>query len=80
MGRELANGRAEEEITPTKQDNGNTFREREMEIPRREERPKSKRREKASPCGAEMDLGGKPPREICRNRRLEIRKKRARRF
>ena len=44
-GSELANGR-EEEIIPTERDNGNPFREREMEIPRREERPKRKEEKK----------------------------------
>ena len=44
------------------QDNGNSFHEWEMESTRKEERPKSKRREKASPWEVEMDLGGESSR------------------
>ena len=63
-GIELANEREEEEIMPTVQDYGNPFREREMGIPRIEERPKSKRREreKALAREVEMDLSGESAR------------------
>ena len=55
--KELVNERDEEGI-PGHLEEGNPFCEREMEIPRKEERPRMKRRERDAPWGIEMDPSG----------------------
>ena len=49
------------EIIPARKEEGAPFGERKMEIPRKEERSRIKRREKAVPWEIEMDSGGKSP-------------------
>ena len=57
--KELANEREEEEEgIPGLLEEGDPFCEREMGIPRKEERPRMKRRERATPWDIEMDLSG----------------------
>ena len=63
--KESANGGGEEEAIPGHLVEGNPFRDREMGIPRKEERPRMKRREMAAPCEIEMDLSGRSIEEIC---------------
>ena len=60
-GSKLANGR-EEEIMPTRKDNKNPFRAREMGISRRERLKGKRRREKALSWEVEVNLGGESTR------------------
>ena len=55
----------DEGIIPTRKEEGCPFCERGKKIPRKEERPRIQRREKAVPCEIEMDLGGGFIGKIC---------------
>ena len=57
-------------MIPDHLEEGYPFRDKEMEIPRKEERPRAKRRGKAEPWGCEMDLSGKSPRQNMLESRL----------
>ena len=52
---EIPNG-GEEELIPDRLEEEGPFCDNDMEIPRREERHRVKRREKADPWGCAMDL------------------------
>ena len=55
----------EEELIPGYLEEGNPFRDKEMEIPRRNERPRVKRRGESEPWDCAMDLSGKFLNKIC---------------